>query len=415
MKLKVKKSYIMEGTILVSGSKNACLPEMVVSLLTKEKVILYNVPSILDVYSMIDILKKINVKVDYNEETKTLTLQRRKIKKNSTGHEISKIRASYYLMGALFSIKKNFVTKYPGGCNFVNRPINYHLDALKKMGASIKQKNNKIIIKRKRKLPCIINLETKSLGTTINIIFASVLTKGETIINNASIEPEVIDVINLLNKMNASITIINDQIIIKGIKKLKGTTHYVIPDRMEAGSYMFLASSLKGSNVLLKNINLNHLEYVINFLKKQGLIIIEKKDELRIINSNLSNSTNIIADNYPLFPTDLQQIACSYLLTCEGLSVVKDNIYPKRFSEVLELLNMNANMYILDNVLLIMKSNLIGKTVFAKDLRAGFSLIIAGAIAEGETIIENAEVILRGYENVVQKLKNCNINIEAMK
>lgn len=414
MKIVVRNSKVMNGEIVIGGSKNACLPEMVAALLTKEEVTLTNVPDILDVDVMLKILVKAKINVDYNPSLKVLKLKRkRKINKINCPY-ISKIRASYYLMGAIFSLRKKVITAFPGGCSFVKRPIDFHLNAFKKMGAKVYEKNNRIIIKRKNKIPTSISLPLESIGTTINIILASVLTKGTTIINNASTEPEVLDLIKMLKSMNADINVYEKKIVINGVKKLKGTTHHIIPDRMEAGSYLLLASSVEKSNILLKNIYAPHLESVTGLLKKQGINIIINTNEIRLIKENKQSGTKLIADVYPNYPTDLQQIACSYFLTCSSLSIIKDNVYSKRFSEVLELLTMNAKIFIKDNILLIMPSTLIGNTVYAPDLRAGFSLIVAGCIASGETTIENADVIFRGYENIVEKLKNCQINCEII-
>ncbi len=412
MRIKIQKTAYMEGTINIAGAKNACLPEMVVSILTNQELILTNVPNIDDVLSMIKILEQAKVKISYDRSNKTLRLKRKKISTKIKSPYISKIRASYYLMGAIFSVKNKLTTYLPGGCNFVNRPINYHLDAFEKMGGVITTTQNEIKIKRRQKIPTIINLETKSVGTTINIILGSVLTRGETVINNASTEPEVMDVISLLNQMKANISVDQSVIKIKGVKRLFGTTHQIIPDRMEAGSYMFLAASMPKSNVIIKNIIPSHLTSVIELLKKQNVELKINNDSIIINKNHDYDGINLVADNYPSFPTDLQQIACSYLLNAKTLSIIKDNIYPKRFSEVIELLNMKGNLYIKDTLLLIMPSSLIGTTVRAADLRCGFALVLAGANALGETIIENAQVILRGYENVITKLNNCKILAE---
>lgn len=414
MKVKVWNSEEMKGEITIGGSKNACLPEMVAALLTTQELKLTNVPAITDVEVMIKILAKVKVSVKYNKELKILSIKRKRKTGKINCPYISKIRASYYLMGTMFSLNKTVITSLPGGCSFVKRPIDYHLNAFKQMGAIVIEKNNKIIIRRKRKKQAEITLPTPSIGATINIIFASVLTKGKTFINNPSLEPEVLDVISLLNKMKANIEIINNQIVISGVKKLFGTTHQVIPDRMEAGSYMLLAASVKKSNLLLKNVIPSQLTNVIDMLKNQGLNILTKQKEIRVIKDAPLKGTKLIADVYPSFPTDLQQIACSFFLTCESFSIIKDNVYPKRFSEVIELMSMDGKIFIKDNLLIIMPSKLKEGNVYAADLRAGFSLIVAASIAPGETIINNADVIFRGYENIIEKLKNCQIKIERL-
>lgn len=415
MKLQIKKTTNLFGEIKVSGSKNASLPILVVTLLTNETVYLQNVPNILDVEYMIELLKLCGVRVKRNEQTNEVVLKRRKVKSVIKSPYLNQIRASYYLMGALFTEKRLVKTKIPGGCDFEKRPINYHLDAFRQMGAIIKETNHDILIKRKNKLPINITLKTKSLGTTINIILASVKTKGITIIKNPSLEPEALDFIQVLNKMNANIKIINNEIVIKGVKKLTGVTHKIIPDRIEAGSYICLAATAEKSNILIKDLNVDHLQVVINTFKQAGLNILYEEKNLRIIKNKKLNNLKIIADDYPLFPTDLQQLMVSTLLSANNISIVKDNIYNNRYSEVFELLAMNATLYLKNQTLLIFPSNLIGKEVYAKDLRAGFSLIIAAISAEGETIINHAEVISRGYENLIEKLRGINVNISNMK
>ena len=411
MKLQIKKTTNLFGEIKVSGSKNASLPILTVALLTNETVYLQNVPNILDVEYMIELLTLCGVRVKRNEQTNEVILKRKRIKSIIKSPYLNQIRASYYLMGALFTEKRTIKTKIPGGCDFEKRPIDYHLDAFKQMGAIIKETNHDILIKRKIKKPINITLKTKSLGTTLNIILASVKTKGTTLIKNPSLEPEVLDFIQILNKMNANIKIINNEIIIKGVKKLTGTTHKIIPDRIEAGSYICLAAGAEKSNILIKDLNIEHLKTVINTFKQAGLNILYEERNLRIIKNKKLDNLKIIADDYPLFPTDLQQLMVSTLLSSNNISIVKDNIYSNRYSEVFELLSMNATLYLKNQTLLIFPSNLIGKEVYANDLRAGFSLIIAAISAEGKTIINHAEVISRGYENLIDKLRGINIDI----
>ncbi|MBE6130114.1 MAG: UDP-N-acetylglucosamine 1-carboxyvinyltransferase [Erysipelotrichaceae bacterium] len=414
MKLKIKKTTNIYGEISISGSKNACLPILTVCLLTKELVHLQNVPNILDVEYMIELLKLIGVNVKRCIETNEVYLKRKKIKSKINSPYLNQIRASYYLMGVLFSEKRNIKTKNPGGCNFTSRPIDYHLDAFREMGANVTLDNDNILINRKKKNNINVTLKNKSLGTTINIILATVKTKGESIINNPSLEPEVLDLIDILNKMGANIKVKDNQIVIVGVRKLFGVTHKIIPDRMEAGSYMCLAASVENSNVLLKNINIKHLDSVINTFKQSGLNIINENNDLRIIKYKQLNNMKIVADNYPNYPTDLQQPMVSTLLNSNNVSLIKDLIYPNRFSEVFELLSMKATLYLKNQTLLVFPSKLVGKEVYAPDLRAGFSLIIAGAIAEGETIINHSEVILRGYDNLIEKLNNIKIDAEIV-
>lgn len=414
MKLRIKKTTNISGEILISGSKNACLPILTVCLLTNELIHLQNVPNILDVEYMIELLKIIGVKVKRCETTNEVYLKRKRINSKIKSPYLNQIRASYYLMGALFSEKRIIKTKNPGGCNFTARPIDYHLEAFKQMGANVIVENDDIYIKRRSKKNINITLKNKSLGTTINIILATVKTKGVSIIYNPSLEPEVLDLIEILNKMNANIKVENDKIIITGVKKLKGTVHRIIPDRMEAGSYICLAASVKESNILLKNINIKHLDNVIETFKNSGLNILCEDEGLRIIKNSSISNMKITADHYPNYPTDLQQLMVSTLLNANNISLVKDLVYPNRFSEVFELLSMKATLYLKNQNLLVFPSKLTGKEVYAPDLRAGFALIIAGTCAEGETTINHSEVILRGYDNLVEKLSNINVDIKIV-
>ena len=415
MKLQIEKTDKIIGTVNISGSKNASLPMLAVSILTNEEIRLQNVPDILDIEYMINLLRSIGVNIEFNKETNVLVMKKRKLKSNIKSEYLEKIRASYYLMGSLFSKKRKIKTNFPGGCNFEKRPIDYHLDAFRTMGAKVYSKSNQIVIKRNKKLSSSIKLPNKSVGTTINIILASVLTKGITEILNPSLEPEVLDFINLLNKMNASIKINKDKVIITGVKRLHGTTYKVMSDRIEAGSYLFLAASAKQSNVLIKNVNVNHLKEVIRLISLSGVDLLIKENTIRVLKNSSLKNMNIVADNYPAFPTDLQQIATACLLFGDSISTVKDNIYKNRFTEVNELLKMNANIEKEDNKIIIYPSNLVGTIVYAHDLRAGFSLIIAAVNAEKEVTIENAEVIFRGYEHLIEKLKNININVKIIK
>lgn len=415
MKLQIEKTDKIIGTVNISGSKNASLPMLAVSILTNEEIRLQNVPDILDIEYMINLLRSIGVNIEFNKETNVLVMKKRKLKSNIKSEYLEKIRASYYLMGSLFSKKRKIKTNFPGGCNFEKRPIDYHLDAFRTMGAKVYSKSNQIVIKRNKKLSSSIKLPNKSVGTTINIILASVLTKGITEILNPSLEPEVLDFINLLNKMNASIKINKDKVIITGVKRLHGTTYKVMSDRIEAGSYLFLAASAKQSNVLIKNVNVNHLKEVIRLISLSGVDLLIKENTIRVLKNSSLKNMNIVADNYPAFPTDLQQIATACLLFGDSISTVKDNIYKNRFTEVNELLKMKANINKEDNEIIIYPTNLVGTIVYAHDLRAGFSLIIAAVNADNVTIIENAEVIFRGYENIISKLSNINVKIKIIK
>ena len=258
MLLKISKTTKLKGCIRIGGSKNATLPLMVTHLLTDEMIVLNNVPCISDVENMIKILKSVGSFIDFNKEKKTLFLKRDKQSKILDSKLISQIRASYYIMGAYIARGINFKIKYPGGCSFSKRPIDYHLDAFKKMGYEIYEKFGLLSFKKVKKYPkrLMINLEKQSVGATINILLAGSIQSAITTITNASVEPEVLDVISLLNKMGTFVEVIENKIIIYGSQNLKGANHKVISDRIETGSYMLLASAVEESEVVLKNVDL---------------------------------------------------------------------------------------------------------------------------------------------------------------
>ncbi len=413
MKLKVEPVKTIKGSVKISGSKNATLPLMVCSMLTNEEVILNNVPNITDVMIMKDILIDVGINCKYFENEKRMVLKKEKIKPFKSMTNINKIRASLYVIGGLVANRKNFITTYPGGCSFSDRPINYHLDAFNLVGYKIiiKDNNLKFIKKRQNRKKLIINMYQKSVGTTINILFICVLRKGLTIIKNPSLEPEVLEVIKMLKSMNANITIDNDVIIIKGVNKLKGVSFTVMSDRIEAGSYMLLASTVDRSNVIIENINSTYLTEVINTIKELGVYVKSNKNCIHIIKSYPTKGINKIASDYPMFPTDLQQILCVTCTKCVTSSIIKDLIYPRRLTHVDELKKCNANIFTKKDSIYITPSKLINNTLFAHDLRCGFACIVIGCITDKETIIDNIDVVFRGYEDLINKLAS--VGVEA--
>lgn len=418
MKLEVSKSDSLRGTISISGSKNATLALLSCCLLTDEILILENVPDISDVKKMINILKYIGVDVKYITDNKKIIFQKRHIKPKLKTKEVHEIRASYYVMGALVANGYNFQTLYPGGCSFTKRPIDYHLEAFKSVGYKIVEKNNYIYFKKKRKSTKDINFTMfqKSVGATINIIYISVLRKAKTLINNASLEPEVLEVIKLLNSMGADIRILNNnEIEIYGVKKLYGASFKIVSDRIEAGSYMLLAAAVDESEITLNNVYLPHLTEVINTVKNLGVEVIEEKEKLIIKKQKPIKGINKTASVYPNFPTDLQQILCVTLTKAITTSEVKDLIYPKRITHLKEIEKCGGALRYKEDVIYIEPSSLCGNILYAHDLRCGFACIILGIISSNKSIIENTEIVLRGYENLVEKLKNIGVKIETIK
>lgn len=409
MKFKIQGIKQIQGTIDISGSKNACLPMIAGALLSREEIVLQNVPLITDIVSMIRILDSLGVNVNYMYEKKVLIIHANKIKNDLTSPYVAKLRASYYLISPLIHRKKEFESIFPGGCNFGKRPIDLHLKLYKEMGIDIVE-DEKLHFKRKRLKPINITFPIITVGGTINAILSTVLIKGETIVSNIAIEPEVIDVINFLKSMGADITFIGERTItIKGVKKLHKTVYKVMPDRIEAGSYMFLALAKPNSKITIQNININDLKNIIDILQSLGSKLNVHDNSLEIISPEIIQSINLSTGPYPMFPTDLQPLLSTVLLQSNGKSTINETIYPSRDSHVKELIKMKGNISMSDGIISIMPSDITNGIVNAYDLRCGFALIIAGIIAKNQTIINNAEYILRGYENITYKLSKLEI------
>lgn len=413
MLVKITPTKKIEGQIKIGGSKNSCLAILAISLLTSKKIVLKNVPLISDIFDMIEILKSLGVKVKIDFANNKITLKRKRMKNPLLIEEASKIRASYYVIPGMVKRFKKIKIKYPGGCNFSKRPIDYHLDALKKSGAVVETIDDYIIIKRKKLKNAIYSFPKPSVGATINAIMLSVLTKKTSKIINQVIEPEIKDFINCLNKMGANIIIKNSEIIIKGVRKLKATEYKIMPDRIEVGSFILLASCLN-SNLLLTNVNQESILYLLPYLNKLGINLVINDSTIKIENNTPINNINLIIKEYPSFPTDLQQIICACLLTSTSNSIIEDRVYPERISHIKELLKMHANINYLNNLIYIYPSSLIGSYIYAHDLRCGFALIIASVIASSPSYIDNFQIIYRGYENIISKLRSINIKIEIL-
>lgn len=410
MNVTIKECHEVKGTIKISGSKNSALPLMALSLLTNKKLTFTNVPMILDIYKMLKCLKEIGVKVKIDYKNNKVVLKRKKVKNKLICNDARYIRASYYLYPGLIHLHKKSQVIKPGGCNFTKRPIDYHLNFFKSTNVQVLEDDNYIYLERKKLVSSKISFKTPSVGATINAILHSVLIKGKTMIINQPLEPEINDVINCLNKMGACIKVEGNNIIIKGVKKLKKVKYKVMPDRIELGSYLLLASTLN-SYVKFTNINDNTINYLEPYLKRLKINYIYNKEELTV-----NQAANIVgghfeASSYPLFPTDLQPVLCASLLTSKVNSTVIDNVYPTRFSHIDEIIKLKGNIYVNENKINISYSSLEGTTIYAHDLRCGFALIVCACLARGETKIENFEVIKRGYENIITKLKTIGVQI----
>lgn len=409
MKYKITGENKIIGEINISGSKNASLPIIIASLLTKEKVILNNVPLITDVINLIRLLDDLGVNVDYRYEQRQLIIQAKKVKNKVTSRYVEKLRATYYLMGVLLARTKYVEMPYPGGCNFSKRPIDAHLYAFSLLGVKVIDDIN-IKLKVLHLTPSIVDFPLITVGGTINTILLTVLSDGVTILNNIAIEPEVIDVINFLNSMGADITFIgNNTIKIKGVKKLHATTYEVMPDRIEAGSYLLLALSSPNSKVTLNNIRVNDLKNIIDVLENLGCVISASNNKITLESPTTINNLSLEIGPYPKFPTDLQPILSVVLLNAGEESIIKDKVYIDRITHLNELTKMNAIIKYENQSIIIYPSKLNSAIVNATDLRCAFALIVAGNMSSGETIINNMEYLSRGYENCLKKLRQLNL------
>lgn len=415
MIVKVSKTTGVHGELAISGSKNASLPALCASLLTKEWLTLENVPLIDDIYKMLAILKSIGC--EYTVENHTVQIRSPNPNHKVLTEVVGDIRASYYLMGALLSRKKKVLIGYPGGCNLGKRPIDFHLKTFHDLGYRITEEEKFLHIVYNGTKKHRLRFVKETVGGTINALFASCRLEGVTVIENASLEPEVIDIIELLNKMGAKIEKNDNHVItVTGVKKLKGTMHKVIFDRMEAGSYMLLASSLPNSNLTIYPVDASLLRTVISVIRSTKTKVKIMNDSINIVSTENLQPLNVLIGPYPFFPTDLQQILSAMLLRAQGKSVIEDTVFPGRISHINELKKLGGNIYLDEpqNKIVINKSDLIGARVKAHDLRCTFGLIVAGGMANNSTIVENAENVLRGYENPILKLKSIGFLIDEI-
>lgn len=410
MKAKVRTKEYHYNTIKISGSKNSGLPIIAAGLLCDEDVIIRNVPCISDIKTLIAIIKGLNCDINFVDNTvyiKKSDLVYKKIKDKN----ISKLRGSYYLIGSLIGLNTslNMSILYPGGCKFGKRPINYHLKAFKDMNLKVKASKKKIIIKGKKQITNH-NLEYPSIGTTINIILASSKSNGITIINNAAIEPEVIDVCNFINSMGGNIIVKDNRTIeIHGVHYLHSTNYKIISDRIEAGTFLILGAMHNG--IKITNIDASIITPITTVLKNIGYNIIINKKSIILKNDTLIKPFNLELNPYPAFPTDLGPLMCVLASTIPASSTILDNIYPDRTSHIDELKKLNINIKKKDNTIVITGGNiLINNDVTAHDLRCSAALVLAASLSSSFTVIDHIEHLFRGYEDIRKKLNSLGID-----
>ena len=401
----------LTGEIKISGAKNSVVALIPAAILSDEEVTLYNVPNISDTLSLIDILKLLNCNVDYHNDK--MIINNKNIENKVITEDLSKkLRASYYFMGALLA-KFNYAEIYfPGGCNIGSRPIDFHIKGFEKLGAEVIIDGNKYIFKAKKLKGAKIYLDFASVGATINIMLAAVKAEGNTTISNAAKEPEIVNIATLLNSMGAKIIGAGtSEIKIEGVKHIKKGVIDVIPDRIEAGTYV-IAGALLGNRLKISNIIEEHIESLISKLKEMGVDIESHKNYLIINKPKKYKPVNIKTLVFPGFPTDLGQPISVLLTQGEGMSIFEETIYENRMGHIKYLQKMGANIRLNDRTaIFIGPTKLKGEEVTATDLRAGATMVLAGLIAKGTTRINEIEHILRGYENIVEKLNNVGASI----
>ena len=402
----------LNGTIRISGAKNAAVAIIPAAILTDEEATICNVPEISDIDSLEEILSFLNI--DVKRATESMIINPKNMENKVIPTEISsKLRASYYFMGALLAKYKYVEMYFPGGCKIGSRPINLHLEGFKKLGATVEEENDKYIIKADKLKGAQMYLDVASVGATINIMLAATKAEGTTIIENAAREPEIVNVATFLNNMGAKIVGAGTSVIkIKGVKKLTKGFAEIIPDRIEAGTYTIIGALL-GNSLKISNIIPEHIEALTSKLKEAGADIEIEEDSIICKKVDNLKPVNIKPYYYPGFATDLQQPFSVLLTQCKGKSQIEETIYENRYMHVEYLNKMGANIETNDRIAKINgKTELKGEEVIATDLRAGAALVIAGLIAEGKTTINKVEHILRGYEGIIEKLSNVGADIK---
>ncbi len=412
--LKINGGKELTGTIRISGAKNASVALIPAAILSDSDVTICNVPEITDTDALTEILEYLGA--DVKRASESILINPTTIENKEIPKELStKLRASYYFMSALLGKYKYVEMYFPGGCSIGARPIDQTLKSFKALGATIEEEDNHYKIYAEELKGAHIYLDMPSVGATINAILASVKATGETIIENAAKEPEVVNVAVFLNSMGAKITGAGtSEIRITGVDSLKGCYTEVIPDRIEAGTYI-IAGALIGNKLKIDNIIPEHVEMLILKLKEMGIPIEVGLDSVVVSKGNNLKPVNIKTQGYPGFATDLQQPVTTLLTQCNGVSTLEETIYENRFKNVPYLNDMGANIEINERTIKITgATKLTGKKVEATDLRAGACLVLAGLLASGTTTVTNIEHVLRGYENIVEKLDEVGADIKLL-
>lgn len=405
----------LKGEVTIEGAKNAALPILAAAMMSDEPVTINNLPDVKDIRVMIEAMKDIGAEVSFIKKG-TIVVDPKNLDTEVVNSEaIKQIRASYYFIGALLGKYNKAAVSLPGGCNIGSRPIDQHVKGFKMLGADVEIKHGIINTNTESLKAAHIFLDVVSVGATINIMMASCMTEGLTVIENVAKEPHVVDVANFLNSMGGNIRGAGTDVIrIKGVPRLHGTEYAIIPDQIEAGTFMFAVAAV-GGDVLIKNVIPKHMEATGAKLIEMGCEIEEYDDAIRVKKTGTLNSTQIKTQPYPGFPTDLQPQISVALALASGTSIVTESIFENRFKYVDELIKMGASIHVEGNTAIIEGvKKLTGATLKSLDLRAGAAMVIAALAAEGESIIEDIHYIKRGYDGYEKKLKSLGADIEIV-
>lgn len=411
----IKGGNPLVGEVEIGGAKNASLAILAAAVMTDEAVLIENIPDVRDTNVMLQAIESIGGEVE-RIDRHTVKISGRNIKDLVIeGDYIKKIRASYYLLGALLGKYKRAQVSLPGGCNIGLRPIDQHIKGFRALGAEVRIANGLIFAQAERLTGSHIYMDVVTVGATINVMMAAVMAEGQTIIENAAKEPHVVDVANFLNSMGANIKGAGTDVIrIKGVQKLHGTEYAVIPDQIEAGTFMFAAAVTKG-DVIVKNVIPKHLESISAKLLEIGCEVEESDDAVRVVASKPLTHTHVKTLPYPGFPTDMQPQITVALGLSKGTSIVTESIFENRFKYVDELTRMGANIKVEGNTAIIDGvSQYTGAGISAPDLRAGAALVIAALAADGITTIDDIKYIERGYEDFHLKLAALGAQIDKI-
>ena len=414
----IKGGIPLEGEVVIAGAKNAALGILAAAVMTDQEVKIENVPNVRDTRVLLQAIEGIGARVRYEDEH-TVIICGGTIRPNSDlcvdDEFVRKIRASYYLLGALLGKYKHSQVALPGGCDIGARPIDLHIKGFEALGAKVDILNGMISTHADELIGNHIYMDVTSVGATINVMMAAVLAEGKTTIENAAKEPHIVDVANFLNSMGANIKGAGTDVIrIRGVRELHGTTYSIIPDQIEAGTFMMAAAATKG-NILIKNVIPKHLEAITSKLLEIGARVIEYDDSVRVMCDKRLKSTNVKTLPYPGFPTDMQPQISVTLALSKGTSIVTESIFENRFKYVAELSRMGAKIRVEGNTAIIDGvETFAGAAIAAPDLRAGAALVIAALVADDYSTISDIKYIQRGYEKFEEKLQALGAHIEKV-